>query len=246
VLADGLCGIDTAGAVRAFPPPSGRRLICIEHTGSELLAGTDAGLVRLSPDGGSLPGDEALGTIRDLWRENLGGMVVLTEAGLFWLTDGCADPEPLAASPGPGVFSVAGERSRGILYCASRECGVLSVGVKFPVASAEPTAPLPLGIVPNPVLGGPVRFLCDLPGPSSKPIHAGLSGGADSVWLEIYSVRGQLVRRLGTADLIRDAAVAGWLWDGCDGEGFPVPAGVYVAKAGLGREYFAGKFVKIR
>ena len=58
--------------------------------------------------------------------------------------------------------------------------------------------------------------------------------------LAIYDVSGRLVRRI-TGDL-----GAGFVWDGRDGEGRPVPAGVYVHRVATRERILHGRSLLVR
>lgn len=67
--------------------------------------------------------------------------------------------------------------------------------------------------------------------------------------ISIYTVHGQLVRRLRGAQYVSDPsghAALQWSWDGRTEQGLPVPSGMYVVATSIGSQKFAGKIIKLR
>jgi hypothetical protein len=85
-------------------------------------------------------------------------------------------------------------------------------------------------------------------GRAARPA-AGAAQGLAAMEARVYSVHGQLVRRLLAP---RGERAAGgefhvlWEWDGLDERGLPVPNGVYLVTTAAGTQRMQGKLIKLR
>ncbi len=143
-------------------------------------------------------------------------------------------PDLLALTPFDAVFYPASNEEHVFLTAASAawirseiESGVVSVA---PRAARGGGAGLALAAGPHP-FSGSLELAFDLP-------------RAETVTLEIFSVDGRAVRRLA-----RGAFEAGphrLMWDGRDGSGTPVPAGLYFARLTAGSKSVTARAARLR
>jgi hypothetical protein len=95
--------------------------------------------------------------------------------------------------------------------------------------------------------GGPPRpfeLYPPSPNPGAGPVRLAWSmPQRDHVRVQVYDVSGRLVRTL--VDGTRDAGRYEMAWDGKDREGSRTAAGVYFARAQVGREVAVRRFVRL-
>ncbi len=132
--------------------------------------------------------------------------------------------------PGPGFYTlVAGTGLAGDENPANDE---FSVTVEYGDVTAVDLADADAAVRP---LANPFSRVTGLSFALAQPSR---------VKIAIYDARGRLVARL--HDGLLDAGVRTLAWDGRDGDGREVPAGVYLYRAQLGAESHVGKLLKTR
>jgi hypothetical protein len=240
-------------------PPPGREAIACAGDEGDYWLGTDAGLFR-----GTTLGDWAFAGLED---ERVIEIVVGPQE-TPWIF--ARTPQALLASDSRGaaweeVRLPAGLRVTAIGLAATSQqllLGTFRHGLfvaELPASRPADAAALPIQALPNP-FGEIVALRCALTArqwsaatmATGSARMAGVTAagqGGNATELRIYSVHGQLVRRMVAPEQVTgpEGEIAlQWEWDGLDDRGLPVPSGVYLVSMNAGAQRFMGKLIKLR
>jgi photosystem II stability/assembly factor-like uncharacterized protein len=188
---------------------------------------------------------------------------VRTVDGLFASADAGASWEGVPLPGDLTVTSMALDLDAGELLVGTARYGLFTA--ELPAERLASDLPLPVHASPNPFAES-VILRCELPpgvlatgeapaGQGTGVVRAadssalGVEGEAAAAVVTIFSVHGQLIRRLAAPAVV--AGVSGetrllWDWNGLDERGQPVPSGMYLVSATAGSQRFIGKIIKLR
>jgi len=258
--ADGLGPLAACGSPREVVAPPGRQALWCAADGEGYWLGTDSGLF----EGPALDDWTFAGLEEERVLEVLSG-----PPGAAWLfartaerlyasdTRGAAwEQVPLPA--GMRVAALALDVPGRRLLLGAYRHGLFAIPLPEPRLPEEPA--VVIHARPNP-FAGQVALHCELPAAlvvaagGESEARASIPGGSGATGLanleaRVYSVHGQLVRRLASPARVTtepDGTVSlAWSWDGLNERGLPAANGVYLVTTAAGTQRVQGKLIKLR
>jgi len=236
--------------------PARVRLLDASRGGVAAWLATDDGLWRRAPTAlraVAFRGERLLAVAAS--RSGPEWLFVRTGGGLFASHDQGDTWQVLPVPHGVEVTHLAVDESTHRLLLGTLAHGLFATEIPDPRPVL--VEPLPIQISPNP-FGETVMLRCPLPPtlrlaaagePHSATPNAEASLDPSQAELRIFSVHGQLVRRISGATLVgAGASETGlvWRWDGLNERGQPVSSGMYLVTAALGEQHYRGKVIKLR
>lgn len=258
--------------------PAGRQPLCRCPGPGGLWLGTEDGLfLSGSPSGWTFAGLEGERILEMAAAPPLPWIFARTPERLYASDDGGSSWEPVPLPAGLRLASLSLDGAGGRLLLGAWRHGLFAA--PLPEVRGRAGEPLPIQALPNPFTaavtlrcalpeasavapagsGGEAAATRGEGGAVTDGAQDASAGAARAPALDatglaeaqacVYSVHGQLVRRLGAPrriDGIGGAPFLQWEWDGLDERGLPVANGVYLVTTSLGTQRMIGKLIKLR